>query len=1108
MSSRSRLCEKQRTININDSYHRLYQTLNSQKLENVGNYHIVKQIGEGSFGTVYMAIHKLTKTKVVLKSGSKADPNIIREIFFHKQAFHDNITKLYEVIVTETHVYLAIEYCPQGELFDYFISSECRLNFKDLKNIISQITAAVFYIHSLNTAHRDLKLENILLDKKYNCKLSDFGFSRDCFKNSCLKTMCGTHVYMAPELLLMGDASSNITSYNGFKIDMWSLGIIFYTLIYGEMPYEDDDEDVVKVKIINEEPNYELRKIIKKPSMVAVGASPSIVSTISDTSSCFLETNNNTSGVPEEAVDLIKMLLQKDPSARPQTLEAVLKHPFLQPYGARALKYTNSRLTLTRNFENRQFETHFEKHLLKHLKRLGFDVKKIKESVISRKCDQLDAIWYLLLEKENKREKLKEKFIQMDKDRREKNSSIGGLIGSGKRLGQIRNSLTKEIILPGFPKSNSSKKPLLCEKSMESLKIAKSYNNNNNNNNTADGSPTATNNLSDDACSPLHRIVTHRSLTSAISTKGYKSLENSSINFPEDTKNDAQGVVNFRNIFDSSLKNKGNIKNQENDSLITSTPEKNPATLIESDNGETKNIGQQQKMEKPGEKTRRRSFGGSGHGNRKTSLGNITVQMRKFSVEDISKHKSKAFVEKLKFWIHKAGHANGGGTESTGGSLTSASRLSASTSKKSNEDTVSSNSSENPRNVNDLKIAIPKSSELRIQHTRSFSANDMPQEKQRDRSGGNDNGHHNDEPSMDSNNYMVSGANVSRSGTYNSKNLSPTSDQSSRPMRTKNNNISNSASGSFTSGRPNQKTRPGSMISTYSAISQMSDLSQLSFNGTVLSMDTPTLSTFNIGSTNNMANGSISSSLQPRIFRSNSLENHKIPKRSGGAVSVASYSPSTSEQSSRKSSFYDYSTGSFNLRSNSPDPFNDVVVYPSSRYNALTLNKLSSVETPKPVAVGHPKGPKTIKSVMKEIAEEKNKKDSINDDDDGDSQGSTMVISSSSSYITPITNSSSSSSSYITPKQNGTPTTTRGRQMRSGNFMESRYSARRKSPLGSPYSSSSVNHGIGLGSFKPFSNATKKKNGNNNNNGGGVSKRARKSSIIEEEEGDSFEDIN
>jgi serine/threonine protein kinase len=346
---------------IAESYNKLYAQFSSEEVREVGNYTIQKLIGSGAFGKVYLATHKLTHTKVVLKTGTKSDPNLVREVFYHRQFKHPHITRLYEVVICEGKIWLVLEYCPGRELYEYLLQVR-RIPVDETRKLFAQIVGAVYYAHSLNCIHRDLKLENILLDKKRNAKLSDFGFTRECEARSHLETVCGTTVYMAPELI-------EKKKYDGFKIDIWALGVILYTMLYGGMPFDDEDEVRTQFMIMNDEPKYG-------------------------------------EDIPQEAVLLIKRLLNKDPLRRPSALE-ILNDPFLEPHSLNQIENTDSLVknTLSQKF----FQSKAEKTLLKKLKNLGIDTHALRASVVNKQCDALSGLWEILLEKEKKKESKKYK---------------------------------------------------------------------------------------------------------------------------------------------------------------------------------------------------------------------------------------------------------------------------------------------------------------------------------------------------------------------------------------------------------------------------------------------------------------------------------------------------------------------------------------------------------------------------------------------------------------------------------------------------------------------------------------------------------------------------
>ena len=165
-----------------------------------------------------------------------------------KNLNHPNIIKTYEIFENEKYYYIIMDYCKGGELFDYIVKKG-RLNEEETSFFFYQIINGLEYIHSKNIVHRDLKPENLLLTDKNKLKIIDFGLSNYFNlnkenKTKLLKTPCGSPCYAAPEMV-----SGN--KYNGFKTDIWAIGIVLYAMIVGYLPFEDSDNDILFQKILD-----------------------------------------------------------------------------------------------------------------------------------------------------------------------------------------------------------------------------------------------------------------------------------------------------------------------------------------------------------------------------------------------------------------------------------------------------------------------------------------------------------------------------------------------------------------------------------------------------------------------------------------------------------------------------------------------------------------------------------------------------------------------------------------------------------------------------------------------------------------------------------------
>ncbi|XP_017591931.1 PREDICTED: maternal embryonic leucine zipper kinase isoform X4 [Corvus brachyrhynchos] len=271
-------------------------------------YELHGTVGTGGFAKVKLARHRLTGEKVAIKIMDKLAlqddlPRVKLEIDAMKDLSHQHICRLYHVIETPKKIFMVLEYCPGGELFDYIISKD-HLSEEEARIFFRQIVSAIAYVHSQGYAHRDLKPENLLIDEEHNLKLIDFGL---CAKpkrglDYHLNTCCGSPAYAAPELI-QGKA------YIGSEADIWSMGVLLYALLCGFLPFDDDNVMAV------------YRKIMRGKYSIPKWLSPS--STL-----------------------LLDQMLQVDPKKR-ITVQHLLSHPWLMQGFSDAVqwqsKYPHSR---------------------------------------------------------------------------------------------------------------------------------------------------------------------------------------------------------------------------------------------------------------------------------------------------------------------------------------------------------------------------------------------------------------------------------------------------------------------------------------------------------------------------------------------------------------------------------------------------------------------------------------------------------------------------------------------------------------------------------------------------------------------------------------------
>ncbi|CAF0819842.1 unnamed protein product [Brachionus calyciflorus] len=337
---------------------------NSKQIK-IGNYLIGNTIGKGNSAVVKVATHSLTKHKVAIKIFDKSvldtdkQLRLKREIESMKHLKkHQNIIKLYEIMETNKLICLVTEYASNGELYDYIIHKK-RLSEREAKNIFGQIISAVNFCHLNRIVHRDLKVENLLLDSNWRIKLADFGFSSPFNPNELLDIYCGSPPYCAPELFLA-------KRYDGTKVDIWSLGVILYVLVCGYLPFEASQFSVLRSQVINGS--------FKLPFFLS-----------------------------EDCKNLINAMLMVDPNKR-INLDDIIKHKWLNS-DKNSINYDHLESSiLSRDFghlidkiENISIlENSPNEEILNELaKRYDLDKNKIIESISNNEFDSYSGIYYL-----------------------------------------------------------------------------------------------------------------------------------------------------------------------------------------------------------------------------------------------------------------------------------------------------------------------------------------------------------------------------------------------------------------------------------------------------------------------------------------------------------------------------------------------------------------------------------------------------------------------------------------------------------------------------------------------------------------------------------------
>ncbi|TYJ54671.1 hypothetical protein B9479_004705 [Cryptococcus floricola] len=230
---------------LHPSVYSFKQEYPRRSMVGLGPYIVLQTLGEGEFGKVKLGVHADYGVEVAIKLIRRGDlqeeahaSKVEREINVLKTLKHPNIVRMFDVLDTHKYIGIVLEFAGGGELFEYILANEY---LKDVEGqrLFAQLISGVDYLHQKGVIHRDLKLENLLLDKHRNLIITDFGFANSFAKEEgdLMSTSCGSPCYAAPELVVLD------TPYHGSAVDIWSCGVILFAMVAGYLPYDDDPDN-------------------------------------------------------------------------------------------------------------------------------------------------------------------------------------------------------------------------------------------------------------------------------------------------------------------------------------------------------------------------------------------------------------------------------------------------------------------------------------------------------------------------------------------------------------------------------------------------------------------------------------------------------------------------------------------------------------------------------------------------------------------------------------------------------------------------------------------------------------------------------------------------
>ena len=262
----------------------------------ITDFTITKELGAGSFGHVYLVTHKKTKVNYAIKAIDKRNktnieekPYFRREVEVMYKIHHPNVVKLFGHFEDNNYCYFIMEYISKGNMFGLIPQDKKkRISSQVVASLMKDIISAVYFLHNMNPPiiHRDIKPENVLLTEKLTAKLTDFGWSNYIQEDEKRTTVCGTPIYLAPEIIKEKGHDE--------KVDIWCIGVLLFELSTGTVPFPGNDIETLESNI--------LKLKIQWPKDINI-----------------------------DAKNLISKILKLDPNAR-ISLPEMLNHHFITKY--------------------------------------------------------------------------------------------------------------------------------------------------------------------------------------------------------------------------------------------------------------------------------------------------------------------------------------------------------------------------------------------------------------------------------------------------------------------------------------------------------------------------------------------------------------------------------------------------------------------------------------------------------------------------------------------------------------------------------------------------------------------------------------------------------